>query len=66
MIRRDNDKITANQAAKLLVWGYGQRAMYWQEKGVIDWTTEKEEEAIDTAVWKQLHRVDKLLGMPAG
>lgn len=58
---RTNKRLTANQAAKVLVYKYGEGAYFWYEKGAVDWTTDREYKEICDAVDRQLDRVGKLL-----
>ena len=64
MIRVHGTKVTANEAAKFLVFSLGDNAEYWQDDDSTNFEcmTEKEVKAVNEAVEKQLYRVQEFLG----
>ena len=61
MIRVHGRKLTPNQFAKVAVARFGEGAFYWTEKVDAEDITEREAEAISTAIEKQVERMEKLL-----
>lgn len=61
----DNEKITANQAGKYLVYDKGTASDFWQEMDIIqlDKLTDKEVDDINEAVSKHQARIYKFLGI---
>lgn len=60
-----NDKVTANELAKLLVAAYGTNVLWCEmwDSIQLDKLTAKEEQGIDFAINRQCDRVEKLLGI---
>ena len=65
MIVLFGEKVTPNQAAKYLVWDRGALAEgYWLEGwGERDVLTQREIDAIDKAITRQIQRVRDFLGI---
>jgi hypothetical protein len=61
MIRFDNQKLTPNELAKVLIARYGESAFYWPEKIDTEGITESEQEQISERVEHHWRRLEKFL-----